>query len=140
MAEEQLETFAESLARTVGFSDEPTSMQTRLAESPALESLGELPAGTPVWIRGDLDVADRDGVIGDDPRLQSLSETLAYGRSRGWRMLLIGHRGRKPEQTLEYVFMRLREMGSGCGTLREGLVRRARPISHGRGHQGGRQS
>jgi 3-phosphoglycerate kinase len=109
------QTFTTALRKAAGFDEAGVTIEERLAQIPAIESLIDLPSGTPVWIRADLDVADHDGVIGDDPRLASLHETLAYGRERGWRMLLIGHRGRSPDQTLEYVYQKLRATEPGCG-------------------------
>jgi 3-phosphoglycerate kinase len=107
--------FAKSLAQSLGFGDGKESLESKLARIPPLEALSDLPRGTPVWIRADLDVEDLDGVIGDDPRLAGLHETLEFGRAKGWRMLLIGHRGRKPEQTLEYVHQKLRKTEPGAG-------------------------
>lgn len=109
------ETFEHALRQAIGMGDTRAPVEDRLAGIPTLESLADLPEGTPVWIRADVDVADRDGVIGNDPRLASLRETLAYGRDRGWRMLLIGHRGRDASNTLEYVHARLRELEPGGG-------------------------
>lgn len=109
------ETFAGALRAAAGFDPAGAGIEERLAQIPAIESLADLPAGTPVWIRADLDVKDRDGMIGDDPRLASLHETLEYGRKQGWRMLLIGHRGRQPDRTLEYVHQKLKATEPGCG-------------------------
>ncbi|MFV1958541.1 MAG: phosphoglycerate kinase [Planctomycetota bacterium] len=110
------ETFTAALRRAVGLVSAPSEdILPLLGRIPDLASLASLPEGTPVWIRADLDVADRDGVIGDDPRLAGLHETLAFGRRQGWRMLLIGHRGRKPDMTLEYVRQKLRATEEGCG-------------------------
>ncbi|MHC5009665.1 MAG: phosphoglycerate kinase [Planctomycetota bacterium] len=109
------ETFSTALRRAAGFGDTPQSVEDLLASIPPIDALSDLPSGTPVWIRADLDVADRDGVIGDDPRLASLHETLEFGRKQGWRMLLIGHRGRTPDRTLEYVHQKLKETEPGCG-------------------------
>jgi phosphoglycerate kinase len=109
------ETFADALRRAAGFGDSSGTIEQLLARIPAIESLADLPTGTPVWIRADLDVADRDGVIGDDPRLASLHETLEFGRAHGWRMLVIGHKGRSANETLEYVHQRLKETEKGCG-------------------------
>ncbi len=107
--------FAKSLARTAGYGEGKESLEAKLARVAPLESLSDLPHGTPVWIRADLDVEDQDGVIGDDPRLEGLHETLEFGRAKGWRMLLLGHRGRKPEQTLEYVHQKLRAIEPKAG-------------------------
>lgn len=109
------ETFEHALRQAAGFGGAPATIEERLARIPTLESLADLPPGTPAWVRADLDVADRDGVIGDDPRLASLHETLAVGRAQGWRMLLIGHKGREPDTTLEYVHQRLKDIEPGCG-------------------------
>ena len=109
------ETFADALRRAAGFDPVHVPIEERLEQIPTLESLADLPEGTPVWIRADLDVADHDGVIGDDPRLASLHETLEFGRKHGWRMLLIGHRGRDANKTLEYVYQKLKATETGCG-------------------------
>jgi len=109
------ETFATALRTAAGFDPVDASIEERLAQVPTIQSLEDLPEGTPVWIRADLDVADHDGVIGDDPRLASLHETLEFGRAHGWRMLLLGHRGRAPESTLEYVYQKLKATEPGCG-------------------------
>lgn len=109
------ETFAAALRRAVGVDKSAEPLEDKLARIPSVESLSDLPVGTPVWVRADLDVADRDGVIGDDPRLVGLHGTLELGRQRGWRMILIGHRGRAPDQTLEYVFQKLKSTEPGCG-------------------------
>jgi 3-phosphoglycerate kinase len=109
------DSFERALARAVGWAGERETLEAVLARIPSIDSFASLPHGTPVWIRGDLDVADRDGVIGDDPRLASLHETLAHGRALGWRMILLGHRGRKPDQTLEYVHQRLRDLEPKAG-------------------------
>ena len=113
------ETFTEALRRAAGFADGRETIEDLLANISPIDALAELPAGTPVWIRADLDVADRDGIIGDDPRLASLHETLEFGREHGWRMLLIGHRGRTPEKTLEYVYQKLKATETGCGPFIE---------------------
>jgi phosphoglycerate kinase len=109
------ETFAAALRRAVGVDKSATPLEEKLARIPAAESLTDLPAGTPVWVRADLDVSDRDGVIGDDPRLIGLHATLELGRQRGWRMILLGHRGRAPDLTLEYVYQKIKATEPGCG-------------------------
>jgi len=100
--------FADALSRAAGIAKSKEPLESKLLRIPPLDALGDLPSGTAVWICADLDVEDRDGVIGDDPRLSGLHETLEFGRAHGWRMLLVRHRGRKPEQTLEYVHQKLR--------------------------------
>jgi phosphoglycerate kinase len=118
--------FPTSLLGVLGLGGPRESLEATLARVAPLEALSDLPRGTAVWIRADLDVEDRDGVIGDDPRLAGLHETLELGRARGWRMLLLGHRGRKPEQSLEYVHGRLRATEAGAGPfVRDWLDERA---------------
>lgn len=99
--------FALAVQKSLGLVPSTETLETKLARIAPLDALADLPHGSTVWIRADLDVEDRDGVIGADPRLAGLHETLEFGRSKGWRMLLLGHRGRKPEQTLEYVHQKL---------------------------------
>lgn len=107
--------FSAALQKSLGLVPPTETLETKLARIPPLEALADLPHGTAVWIRADLDVEDRDGVIGTDPRLAGLHETLEFGRARGWRMLLLGHRGRKPEQTLEYVHQKLSTLEPKAG-------------------------
>ena len=66
--------FATALERALGRGTSKESLETKLARISPLEALADLPSGTPVWIRADFDVEDRDGVIGDDPRLAGLHD------------------------------------------------------------------
>jgi phosphoglycerate kinase len=80
---------------------------------PRLESLGDLPSGTPVLIRGDVD-AKPGATVGDgDIRLRSMKGTLDYCRSKGWKVVIFGHIGREPEKSLSKVRTRLGEI-LGC--------------------------
>ena len=77
---------------------------------PGLASLEDLPSGTPVLVRGDVD-AKPGAKIGDgDIRLRSMVDTLQFGRERGWKQIVFGHIGRKPEGSLAKVAKRLGEM------------------------------
>jgi phosphoglycerate kinase len=109
------DTFAAALRRAIGVEKSSETLEEKLARIPAVDALADLPAGTPVWLRADLDVSDRDGVIGDDPRLTGLHATLEFGRAHGWRLILLGHRGRDPSHTLEYVHQKLKATEPGCG-------------------------
>lgn len=109
--------FASAVRSSLGLAPSPEALEAKLARIAPLDALADVPHGAPVWIRADLDVEDRDGVIGDDPRLAGLHDTLEFGRSKGWRMLLLGHRGRKPEQTLEYVHQKLSATEKGAGAF-----------------------
>jgi len=77
---------------------------------PTLGSIDDLPAGTPVLVRGDVD-AKPGAKIGDgDVRLRSMVDTLQVGRGRGWKQIVFGHIGRKPEGSLAKVAKRLGEL------------------------------
>jgi phosphoglycerate kinase len=77
---------------------------------PALESLDDLPSGTPVLVRGDVDAKPGTHVGEGDIRLRSMIQTLQFGRARGWKQIVFGHIGRKPEGTLAKVALRLSEL------------------------------
>ena len=88
-----------------------------LADIPKLESLADVPAGTPVLIRADVDAKPGDSVGEGDIRLRSMVDTLNYGRERGWKLVLFGHIGRKPEGSLDKVAGRLSELLDADVTL-----------------------
>ena len=97
---------------------------------PRLDALDELPAGTPVLIRGDVDAKPGAKVGDGDIRLRSMKETLEYGKARGWKMIVFGHQGRKPEGTLSKVAARLGEiLGQPCTVVTNWLDESAMAIS-----------
>jgi phosphoglycerate kinase len=80
---------------------------------PRMESLANVPSGTPVLVRGDVD-AKPGPTIGDgDIRLRSMVDTLKFGQAKGWKQIVFGHIGRKPEGSLKAVAKRLGEL-LGC--------------------------
>lgn len=81
-----------------------------LAAIPRLDSLSDLPSGTPVLIRGDVDCKPRASVGEGDIRLRSMVETLDFGMRRGWKQIIFGHIGREPEKSLAKVAARLSEI------------------------------
>ena len=84
-----------------------------LESIPRLDSLADVKSGTPVLVRGDVD-AKPGAKIGDgDIRLRSMIDTLNFGRQRGWKQIVFGHIGRKPDGTLDKVAKRLGEL-LGC--------------------------
>lgn len=98
---EKMQQWCEKLIAKGG--DIPTLEQC-LDAIPTLDSLGSLPAGTRVLVRGDTDVTfDEKGVPDDDSRLRALVDTLSFGHKRGWVQILYGHRGRDPKLSLEPV-------------------------------------
>lgn len=78
-----------------------------------LDSLAGLASGTPVLVRGDVDAKPGAKVGEGDIRLRSMGDTLRYGRDRGWKQIVFGHIGRKPEGSLKAVAARLGEI-AGC--------------------------
>lgn len=89
------------------------SLSEYLAAVPRLDSLADLPSGTAVLIRGDVDAKPGPNVGDGDVRLRSMKETLDFGRQKGWIQVIFGHIGRKPEGSLEKVRGRLAEI-LGC--------------------------
>ncbi len=89
------------------------SLEQHLAAIPRLDCLENLPPGTPVLVRGDVD-AKPGGKIGEgDIRLRSMEATLSHCRSKGWKTVIFGHIGRDPEKSLDKVARRLGEI-LGC--------------------------
>ena len=96
---------------------EDLSLADYLKAIPRLESLSDLPSGTTVLVRGDVD-AKPGPTLGDgDIRLRSMQETLDFGRRKEWKQVIFGHCGRKekdkPIGSLDKVAKRLGEI-LGC--------------------------
>jgi phosphoglycerate kinase len=66
-----------------------------LSYAPSLDSLADIPAGTRVVVRLDLDVPVEDGEVRDQTRLNAAVDTLSFCHARGWTQVLLGHIGRK---------------------------------------------
>ncbi len=81
-----------------------------LRSIPGLAELDSLPSGTTVLVRGDVDAKPGESVGEGDIRLRSMVETLKYGQERGWKQVIFGHIGRKPEGSLSKVAKRLGEL------------------------------
>jgi phosphoglycerate kinase len=77
---------------------------------PGLGSLEDLPSGTPVLVRGDVDAKPGPSIGDGDIRLRSMVDTLQFGRQNGWKQIIFGHIGRKPEGSLAKVAKRLSEI------------------------------
>lgn len=84
-----------------------------LKSIPRLSSLADVPSGTPVLVRGDVDAKPGKTVGEGDIRLRSMVPTLKFGQSKGWKQIIFGHKGRKPEESLDAVAKRLGEI-LGC--------------------------
>jgi phosphoglycerate kinase len=77
---------------------------------PGMASLQDVPSGTPVLVRGDVDAKPGAQIGEGDIRLRSMVDTLQFGRDRGWKQIVFGHIGRKPEGSLNKVAKRLAEI------------------------------
>lgn len=86
------------------------TLQDYLAAIPRLEALADVPSGTPVLVRGDVDAKPGEKVGDGDIRLRSMLETIQTGQERGWKQVIFGHIGRKPEGSLAMVAKRLGEL------------------------------
>ena len=75
--------------------------------------MAELPSGSTVLVRGDLDAKPGAQIGEGDIRLRSMVETLEFGRQHGWKQVVFGHIGRKADETLAKV-ARASEKYSGC--------------------------
>ena len=81
-----------------------------LAAIPRLESLSSVPRGTAVLVRGDVDAKPGAKIGEGDQRLRSMVDTLKFGIDRGWKQIIFGHIGRKPEGSLNKVAARLGDL------------------------------
>ncbi len=77
---------------------------------PGMASLAELPPGSPVLVRGDLDCKPGPQIGDGDIRLRSMVDTLRFGIAHDWKQIIFGHIGRKPEGSLAKVAKRLGEL------------------------------
>ena len=89
------------------------TLQQYLAAIPRLDCLENLPPGTPVLVRGDVDAKPGEKIGEGDIRLRSMEATLNHCRSKGWKTVVFGHIGRDPEKSLDKVARRLGEI-LGC--------------------------
>ena len=90
-----------------------------LQSIPRLDSLADLPAGTPVLVRGDVDAKPGEAIGEGDVRLRSMRETLELGRQRGWKQIVFGHIGREPEKSLKKVAHRIGQIMNCAAPLVE---------------------
>ena len=98
------------------------SLGQYLKAIPRLDALADVPSGTTVLVRGDVDAKPGPTVGEGDIRLRSMKDTLDYGRRKGWIQIIFGHVGRKPEGSLEKVRKRLAEiLGCEVGFIKDWL-------------------
>ncbi len=108
---ESMLAWTRSLLGVDGFPE--ISLEQYLQDIPTLDSLGDLPSGTTVLVRGDVDSKPGAAVGQGDIRLRSMKETLDFGRAHGWKQVIFGHIGRDQTASLEKVAKRLGEI-LGC--------------------------
>src|SRR5258706_1824202 len=96
---------------------EKLSLADYLKAIPRLDSLSDVPSGSAVLVRGDVDAKPGPTMGDGDIRLRSMKETLEFGRQKGWKPVIFGHRGRKEKDkaigSLDKVAKRLGEI-LGC--------------------------
>jgi phosphoglycerate kinase len=86
------------------------TLEQYLGEVPRLDSLSDLPKGTAVLVRGDVDAKPGAEIGQGDQRLRSMVDTLRFGMERGWKQVIFGHIGRKPEGSLKAVAARIGQL------------------------------
>jgi phosphoglycerate kinase len=103
------------LRRLLGIAPDAPKMSLReyLDGIPQLDQLADVPRGTVVLVRGDVDAKPGPKVGEGDIRLRSMEETLRFGRQRGWIQVIFGHIGRDPKGSLAKVRARFAEI-LGC--------------------------
>lgn len=109
VTEQQMRTWCETLL--AGRAAAPSlSLTDYLRAIPSMASFEDLPSGTPALVRGDVDSKPGEKIGDGDIRLRSMVDTLKFGRKRGWKQIVFGHIGRKPEGSLNKVAKRLAEL------------------------------
>ncbi|MBN2294073.1 MAG: phosphoglycerate kinase [Pirellulales bacterium] len=86
------------------------ALEDFIAAAPGMDSLADVPSGTPVLVRGDVDAKPGEKIGDGDIRLRSMKETLQFGCERGWVQIIFGHIGREPEKSLDKVAKRIGEI------------------------------
>jgi phosphoglycerate kinase len=109
VTQEQMNTWCERLL--AGHEAAPDmTLADYLRAIPGMAALEKLPSGTPVLVRGDVDAKPGEKIGDGDIRLRSMVDTLKFGQERGWKQIIFGHIGRKPEGSLDKVAKRLGEL------------------------------
>jgi len=101
------------LSRLIGPEKRNLGLEAYLKRIPRVKDLTDVPSGTVVLVRGDLDAKPGAKVGEGDIRLRSMKDTLQIGRDRGWIQVIFGHIGRDPQLSLEKVGKRISEI-MGC--------------------------
>jgi phosphoglycerate kinase len=109
VTEQQMRAWCEKIlaGRTAA---EDLTLADYIRDIPSLAALDQLPSGSPVLVRGDLDCKPGEAIGDGDIRLRSMVDTLQFGRNHGWKQVVFGHIGRKAEGSLNKVAKRLGEL------------------------------
>jgi phosphoglycerate kinase len=86
------------------------SLEQYISAIPRLSSLADVRKATPVLVRGDVDAKPGARIGEGDERLRSMVETLRFGVERGWKQVIFGHVGRKPDGSLKAVAARIGDL------------------------------
>lgn len=94
--------FESNLARVLAWRDFGLPLEEVLAALPTLDDV-RVPSGASVVVRADLDVPMVDNQIRDDARIEACLPTIRFASDSGWRVVVVGHIGRKGVETLAPV-------------------------------------
>src|SRR6186997_648839 len=109
VTEKELQAWCETLLAGRSAAPDQT-LSDYIRAIPGVASLEDLPKGSPVLVRGDLDCKPGPQIGDGDIRLRSMVDTLRFGLAREWKQIIFGHIGRKPEGTLGAVAQRIGEL------------------------------
>ncbi len=79
------------------------SLEDTVAAIPRVDELRGEPFRGTVLVRTDLDVPIADGRVADPSRLVASAPTLRHCLDRGWKVVMLGHLGRDPRESLAPV-------------------------------------
>lgn len=101
----EFEKFSQQLPRMLNKDSDlnALSLEEILDLIPRVDELSELPSGTPVLVRLDLNVPVHGGQILDTSRIESCIHTLKYCLQRGWKIVVLGHIGHDEGHSLEPI-------------------------------------
>jgi phosphoglycerate kinase len=80
-----------------------TPLEEILDNIPTVDQFDEVPAGSTVLLRAELDVPLKDGQVADVSRIETNISTLRYCLDRGWKVVIVGHIGRDKHLTVKPV-------------------------------------
>jgi len=125
-----LQSFTERL-RGVAFANpalDRLPLEDLLDAIPGVADLSDMPAGTPVLVRADLDTSVKDGKVKDTARIEACAPTIALCCEKGWKPVVFGHIGRD----------RANSTGPVCDAMRRRLGREVLFVEDWLDEEGGR--